>query len=76
MILASRVSYPSATVKLLWVLLNPGEGELFTQVASGHGEHWNREGNKETFVKHKRHLNTGNDEFKTDMQKKCNWELC
>lgn len=36
--------YPSATVKLLWVaaLLNPGDGELFTYVASGHGEHWGR----------------------------------
>jgi len=35
-----NVSYPSFTEKLLWELLNPGDGELLTYVASGHGEHW------------------------------------
>lgn len=34
--------YPSATGKLLCVLLKPGEGELLTYVISGQGEHWNR----------------------------------
>lgn len=33
-------SYPSFTGKLLWELLKPGDGELLTYVASGHGEHW------------------------------------
>lgn len=33
-------SYPSATGKLLCVLLKPGVGELLTYVASGQGEHW------------------------------------
>lgn len=35
-----NVSYPSFTEKLLWELLKPGDGELLTYVASGHGEHW------------------------------------
>lgn len=34
-----KKSYPSATGKLLCVLLNPGDGELLTYVTSGQGEH-------------------------------------
>lgn len=34
-----KESYPSATGKLLCVLLNPGDGELLTYVTSGQGEH-------------------------------------
>lgn len=34
--------YPSATGKLLCVLLKPGDGELLTYVASGQGEHCRR----------------------------------
>lgn len=35
-------SYPSATGKLLCVLLKPGDGELLTYVISGQGEHCSR----------------------------------
>lgn len=35
-------SYPSATGKLLCVLLKPGEGELLTYVTSGQGQHCRR----------------------------------
>lgn len=37
-----QAAYPSATGKLLWVLLKPGDGELLTYVTSGQGEHYKR----------------------------------
>lgn len=45
----AKKSYPSATGKLLCVLLNPGDGELLTYVTSGQGEHCQKKTKKTRF---------------------------